>query len=46
MEKITANFTFDELIYSPTANRLGIDNTGQRNKGKTYMFGKGNSSTN
>ena len=27
MEKITANFTFDELIYSPTANRLGIDNT-------------------
>jgi len=27
MEKITANFTFDELIYSPTANRFGIDNT-------------------
>ncbi|WP_295590230.1 D-Ala-D-Ala carboxypeptidase family metallohydrolase [uncultured Methanobrevibacter sp.] len=27
MEKITANFALDELIYSPTANRLGIDNT-------------------
>ena len=27
MEKITKNFTYDELIYSPTANRLGIDNT-------------------
>lgn len=27
MEKITKNFTYDELIYSPTAKRLGIDNT-------------------
>ena len=27
MEKITKNFTLDELVYSPTAKRLGIDNT-------------------
>ena len=27
MEKITKNFTYDELIYSATANRLGLDNT-------------------
>lgn len=27
MEKITKNFTYDELIYSATASRLGIDNS-------------------
>lgn len=27
MEKITKNFTYDELIYSATAKRLGLDNT-------------------
>lgn len=27
MERITKNFTLDELIYSATALRLGIDNT-------------------
>ena len=27
MEKITKNFSYDELIYSATANRLGLNNT-------------------
>lgn len=27
MEKFTKNFTYEELIASATANRLGIDNT-------------------
>lgn len=27
MENFTKNFTYEELIYSPTANRLKLDNT-------------------
>lgn len=27
MEKLSKNFTYEELIYSPTANRLKLDNT-------------------
>lgn len=35
MEKFTQNFTFEELIASPTANRLGLENTpNQQEKAK------------
>lgn len=37
MEKITKNFTYDELIYSATANRMGIDNTPSKDEKESLI---------
>ena len=46
MEQFTKNFSYDELIASSTAKRLGLDNTNTRRKGKTKTVSRRHSTAN